>query len=164
MSTARVRLGLCPIGKFVFSHEDAVKYKRLIEEKLEAVDIDYVTLDSILPDGMVRSQEHVEPVVKHLSQADIDAIFVPHCNFGTEGAVGAIGKKLGVPVLLWGPRDGAPLPDGTRLRDTLCGLFASSRVLHTLNVPFTYIENCWLDDPAFMRGLAACRRNRCECR
>ena len=63
-----------------------------------------------------------------------------------------IAKKLGVPMLLWGPRDEAPLADGTRLRDTLCGLFASSKVLHKLGVPFTYIENCRMDDPPLRAG------------
>jgi L-fucose isomerase-like protein len=78
---------------------------------------------------------------------------MPHCNFGTEGAVGMIAKKLNVPTLLWGPRDEAPLPDGRRLRDTLCGLFASSKVLHKLGVPFTYIENCRVDDEPLRRGV-----------
>jgi L-fucose isomerase-like protein len=152
MSTKQVRyseikLGFCPIGKFVFSHEDALKFKILIEEKLHQWGIEYINLDEVLKDGIVRSQEDVEPVVEYFKENDIDAIFMPHCNFGTEGAVGMIGAKLGVPVLLWGPRDEAPLPTGIRLRDTLCGLFASSKVLHKLNVPFTYIENCWIDDP-----------------
>jgi L-fucose isomerase-like protein len=64
-----------------------------------------------------------------------------------------IGKKLGVPTLLWGPRDEAPLPDGTRLRDSLCGLFASSKVLYKLGAPFSYIENCRVDDPPLRHGL-----------
>ncbi len=153
MANSRFQLGLCPIGKFVFSHEDALRYKRLIEEKLRNLDIDYISIDDVLPDGMVRSQEHVNPVVKYFQNSGIDAIFMPHCNFGTEGAVGMIAKKLGLPVLLWGPRDEAPLADGTRLRDSLCGLFASSKVLHKLNVPFTYIENCRLDDPVFAEGI-----------
>ena len=153
MSSTCVRLGLCPIGKFVFSHEEALKCKGLLQDKLQALSIEYISLDRVLPDGMVRSQEHVEPAVTHFRESDIDAIFMPHCNFGTEGAVGAIGRKLRVPLLLWGPRDDAPLADGTRSRDSLCGLLASSAVLHKLNVPFTYIENCRLDDPAFSRGL-----------
>ena len=57
-----------------------------------------------------------------------------------------IAKKMGVPVLLWGPREEAPLPNGVRLRDTMCGLFASSKIIHKLNVPFTYVENCRVDD------------------
>jgi L-fucose isomerase-like protein len=153
MAGNKVKLGLCPIGKFVFSHEDALHYKALIEDKLRAWNVDYVSLDGVLPDGIVRDQAHVDAVVAHFKRAGIDALFMPHCNFGTEGAVGMIGAKLGVPVLLWGPRDEAPLPDGRRLRDTLCGMFASSKVLHKLNVPFTYIENCRVDDPAFAQGV-----------
>ena len=35
----------------------------------------------------------------------------------------------------------------------LCGMFATSKVLHKLNVPFTYIENCRVDDLAFQKGV-----------
>ena len=153
MAGQQVKLGFCPIGKFVFSHADALRYKAILVEKLKEWKVDYVSIDDVLPDGIVRDQSHVEPVVDHFRRSRINALFMPHCNFGTEGAVGMIGAKLGVPVLLWGPRDEAPLPDGRRLRDTLCGLFASSKVLHKLNVPFTYIENCSVDDPALQRGM-----------
>jgi L-fucose isomerase-like protein len=64
-----------------------------------------------------------------------------------------IAKKLAVPTLLWGPRDEAPLADGTRLRDTMCGLFASSKVLSKVGVPFTYIENCRIDDEPLQKGV-----------
>jgi len=147
-------LGLVPIGKFVFSHEDALVQKRKVEDLLSRMGVRYVNLDEVIPDGMVRDQRHVEPAVAHLRREGIDAVFMPHCNFGTEGACGMIGKKLGVPVLLWGPRDEGPLPDGTRLRDTLCGLFASSKVLHKLGVPFTYIANCRVDEPQLEEGIS----------
>lgn len=149
----KVKLGLCPIGKFVFSHEDALKYKKLIETKLRNWDIDFVSIDEVVKDGIVRSQHDVDKVLKYLIREEIDALFIPHCNFGTEGAAGMIAKKLNVPVLLWGPRDESPLEDGTRLRDTLCGLFATSKVLHKLNVLFTYIENCRIDEHPFEMGL-----------
>lgn len=146
-------LGLCPIGKFVFSHEDALRYKLIIEDKLRSWGIDFVGIDDVIPDGMVRSQEHVEAVVRHLNARGIDALFIPHCNFGTEGAAALIARDLNVPTLLWGPRDEAPLPDGSRLRDSLCGLFATSKVLRKLGVSFTYIENCSPDDDKFKQGL-----------
>jgi L-fucose isomerase-like protein len=92
--------------------------------------------------------------VDFFKEKRIDALFIPHCNFGTEGAAGMIAKKLGVPVLLWGPRDEAPLDDGSRFRDSLCGMFASSKVLYKLQVPFTYIENCRIDDLQFKQGLS----------
>ena len=146
-------LGLCPIGKFVFSNEDAVRCKKLLQAKLAEWGVGFVDLEGVLEDGLVKDQSHVDGVVSHFRDKGIDCLFVPHCNFGTEGAVGMIARKLGVPTLLWGPRDEAPLADGRRLRDTLCGLFASSGVLCKLGAPFTYIENCRIDDEPLRRGL-----------
>ncbi len=147
------KMGLCPIGKFVFSNEDAVKYKKLIQEKLKNLEIDFVDIDNVLEDGLIKDQSHVDIAVDYFRSQGIESLFVPHCNFGTEGAVGMISKKLGVPTLLWGPRDEAPLADGSRLRDSLCGMFASSKVLHKLGVEFTYIENCRIDDPKLEKGI-----------
>lgn len=146
-------LGLCPIGKFVFSNEDAVRLKGEIRARLLSWQIPFVDLEGVLEDGLVKDQAQVGTVVDHFRTAGVEALFMPHCNFGTEGAVGMIARKLGLPTLLWGPRDEAPLADGTRLRDSLCGLFASSNVLRKLGVPFTYLENCRLDDPPFAQGL-----------
>ena len=56
-------------------------------------------------------------------------------------------------MLLWGPLDERPEPNGVRLRDTQCGLFATGKVLRRFQVPFTYMTNCRLSDPAFERGL-----------
>jgi len=153
MQTKKPLMGLCPIGKFVFSNEDAIKYKKLLQKKLIEWDVDFIDLENILEDGLVKDQKDVDSVVKHFSAANIDCLFLPHCNFGTEGAAAMIAKKLDVPTLLWGPRDEAPLPDGTRLRDSLCGLFASSKVLYKLGVKFTYIENCRINDPQLHEGV-----------
>ena len=49
--------------------------------------------------------------------------------------------------------DERPEPDGTRLRDTQCGLFATGKVLRRFRIPFTYMTNCRLSDPVFERGL-----------
>ena len=146
-------VGLCPIGKFVFSHEDALRLKRLLQDRLRTWDVPFVDLEGVLPDGIVRDQAHVEPVVRHFRREGVDCLFLPHCNFGTEGAVGMIARGLGAPALLWGPRDEAPRPDGSRLRDTLCGMLASSKVMRKLGAAFTYIENCRLDDPPLREGI-----------
>jgi L-fucose isomerase-like protein len=153
MGCRKPLVGLCPVGKFVFSNEDAVRYKELIRSRLREWEVSFVDLEHVLEDGLVKDQAHVETAVAHFRKAGVDCLFLPHCNFGTEGAVGMIAKKLGVPALLWGPRDEALLPDGRRLRDTLCGLLASSKVLHKLGVPFTYIENCRVEDDLLRTGL-----------
>lgn len=153
MSERKPLVGLCPIGKFVFSNADAIRQKQALQEKFRQWQIPFVDLEGVLEDGLVKDQKHVEAAVEHFRAKQVECLFMPHCNFGTEGAVGMIAAKLGLPVLLWGPRDEAPLPDGTRLRDSLCGLFASSKVLVKLGVAFSYIENCRMDDPALERGV-----------
>ena len=88
-------LGFCPVGKFVFSNEDAVKFKKLLSAKLEEWQVRFVDLEGVLEDGLVKDQKHVEPVVEHFIKAGVDCLFVPHSNFGTEGAVGMISQKAG---------------------------------------------------------------------
>jgi L-fucose isomerase-like protein len=153
MGCGKPLVGLCPVGKFVFSNEDALRYKELIRTRLKEWEVSFVDLEGVVEDGLVKDQAHVGPTVAHFRKAGVECLFLPHCNFGTEGAVGMIAKKLGVPALLWGPRDEAPLADGRRLRDTLCGLLASSKVLHKLGVPFTYIENCRVEEDLLRSGL-----------
>ena len=147
------RLGVCPIGKFAFSHEDAKVQKNAVMDKLRELGVDYVDIEEAVPDGLVRSKDQAAAVVAYLKEKQVDALFMPHCNFGTEDATGIIARELNVPVLLWAPRDEAPLTDGSRLRDSLCGSFAASKVLHTMGVKFDYIENCRVEDEAFRRGM-----------
>lgn len=149
----KIKMGLCPMGKFVFSHEDAKAQKIEIETKLNQLGINFINIDTVLIDGIVREYNDIDPVTEFFENQKIDCLFIPHCNFGTESATGMIAKKLGVPTLLWGPRDDVPLEDGTRLRDSLCGMFAASKVLIKLGVPFTYIENCRIDDIEFETGI-----------
>lgn len=151
----KLKLGYAPTRRFVFSAEDAFKYKVQIREKMESfglpidiVDLEGLNSEGLLHDDLINAHE----IIKRFKEEEVDAVFFPHCNFGTEDTVARVAQALGKPVLLWGPRDEAPLEDGMRLRDTQCGLFATGKVLRRFNVPFTYITNSRVDDPVFERG------------
>jgi L-fucose isomerase-like protein len=149
----KIKLGYAPTRRFVFSKEDAHKYKNLILEKISEFDIEIIDLEGINKEGLLfDSDEDVKKIIKRFQDAEVDAVFFPHCNFGTEHTVAQVAKALQKPVLLWGPRDEAPLADGSRLRDTQCGLFATGKILRRFNVPYTYIVNSTLEDPVFTRG------------
>jgi len=148
----KIKIGFAPTRRTVFSREDSLRYKRLIEEHLRKWKVNFVNIDWLNSEGLLYRIEDAEIVAERFIKEKVEALFVPHCNFGTEGAVGLLAKRVAKPVLLWGPRDEAPLPDGTRLRDTQCGLFATSKVLRRLGVPFTYIVNSRVDDAVFERG------------
>lgn len=147
-----VRIGFAPTRRNVFSKVDSLRFKDLITKKLKAWNVDFVGIDWLNPEGLLFDVADVPKVVERFRSEGVDALFCPHCNFGTEDAVAELGRQMGLPLLLWGPRDEAPLPDGLRLRDTQCGLFATSKVLRRFNVPFTYIINSTVDDLVFERG------------
>ncbi|MFC5701998.1 L-fucose/L-arabinose isomerase family protein [Cohnella faecalis] len=151
----KLKLGYAPTRRFTFSEVDAFKYKVLIREKMESfgMDIDIVDLEGLNEEGLLYD-DHIgaDQIVDRFRKEDVDAVFFPHCNFGTEDTVARVAKAIGKPTLLWGPRDEAPLEDGMRLRDTQCGLFATGKVLRRFNVPFTYVTNSRVDDLVFERG------------
>jgi len=145
-------VGLVPTRRNVFSREEAGRYKKRIEDKLRAWGVRFVNIDWLNDEGLLYNELDAPAVATRFRAEGVDAVFAPHCNFGTEGAVGQVARALGKPFLLWGPRDDAPLADGLRQRDTQCGLFATSKVLRRLGVPFTYVINSGVDSPQFERG------------
>lgn len=149
----RLKLGYAPTRRAVFSREEAGVQARLIADQLRQWQVEFVDLGWLNEEGLLYAPADVPRVLERFRAEGVDALFCPHCNFGCEEAVGKLAAGLGKPFLLWGPRDDAPLPDGMRLRDTQCGLFATSKVLRRLGVPFTYIVNSRLGDPVFAQGL-----------
>ena len=150
---ATVKLGYAPTRRSIFSAPDARKYRGIIADRLRELEVEFVDIDDVNEEGLLYNEEDRLRVLEKFRAEGVDGLFLPHCNFGTEFICARLAKELGVPVLLWGPLDERPEPDGTRLRDTQCGLFATGKVLRRFGVPFTYLTNCRVDDPVFERGL-----------
>ena len=151
--TAHIKLGFVPTRRSVFSAPDALKYRDLTADRMKELGIDFVDIKDINPEGLLFADEDVAKIAAKFRKEGVDGIILAHCNFGTEYVCARLAKELNLPVLLWGPLDERPLPDGRRLRDTQCGLFATGKVLRRFQVKFTYLTNCRLSDPVFERGL-----------
>ncbi len=149
----KIVIGFAPTRRSIFSAPDAIKYANLTRERLNELGIDYVDIKDINEDGLLYDDEGRIKIAERFRAAGVDGLFFPHANFGTEYEVARLAKELNVPVLLWGPRDERPEPNGMRLRDSQCGLFATGKVLRRFRIPFTYMTNCRLTDPEFERGL-----------
>ncbi len=111
----KLKLGYAPTRRFVFSAENAFKYKVQIREKMESfglpiniVDLEGLNSEGLLHDDLINAHE----IIKRFKEEKVDAVFFPHCNFGTEDTVARVAQALGKPVLLWGPRDEARLKMG----------------------------------------------------
>ncbi|PWM37841.1 MAG: fucose isomerase [Clostridiales bacterium] len=151
MST--IKLGFAPTRRSIFSAPAAVQYADLTRARLRELGVSFIDIDDINPEGLLYDDGDCQKIAEKFRCERVDGLFLPHCNFGTEYVCARLAKALGVPVLLWGPRDERPDENGVRLRDSQCGLFATGKVLRRFGVPFTYLCNCDLHDPAFGRGI-----------
>lgn len=149
----KIKLGYAPTRRSIFSAPDALKYRNLTADRLRELGVDFVDITDINDEGLLFDDADMWRIAEKFKAEKIDGLFLPHCNFGTEYVCARLAKELNVPVLLWGPLDERPEPNGVRLRDTQCGLFATGKVLRRFQVPFTYMTNCRLSDPVFERGL-----------
>ena len=163
MLNYNVKIGLVPLrrdctprpGQFNWeiAEERGRKMVSYIEENYSTDSISFVDLKGVIDVEVLWSCSDVDKVAEHFRKENVDAVFIIAANFGNEQAAGELTKKLGKPVLLWGPQDDTPEPDGLRYTDSQCGLFGISRQLQRMNVPFTYIENCPVDDKTLADGI-----------
>ena len=149
----KIKIGFAPTRRSIFSAPDAVKFANLTRDRLRELGVEFVDITDISDEGLLYQECDRIKIRDKFRSAGIDGLFFPHGNFGTEYECARLAKEMGVPVLLWGPRDERPEPNGVRLRDTQCGLFATGKVLRRFGVPFTYVTNCRLTDPEFARGI-----------
>ena len=149
-----IKIGYCPTRRDVFSKEEAHKFNDKILNIVKGFAVEIVDLQGINDECLLFQDSDIDSVIEKFSNEKIDALFFPHCNFGSENRVAQVAKALNVPVLVWGPRDDAPLSDGIRTRDSQCGMFATGKVLRRHNVPFTYLTNSWVDGQEFKDGFS----------
>lgn len=159
MRTKRgIRLGFAPTRRVLttptaFNREVAIRIKDEIQEYLKRFEeVELVTLDGMNEEGLLSDPKQADRIGQYFLENQVDAMFFPHCNFGSEEAVAKVARIVGKPVLIWGPRDDAPDSEGNRYTDTQCGMFATTKVLGQFGVKYTYIGNCKLTDWRFTRG------------
>ncbi|MDF2888461.1 MAG: fucose isomerase [Lacrimispora sp.] len=150
---AEIRLAFAPTRRSIFSAPAAVEFANLTRKKLNELGVSFVDIDDINKEGLLYDEDGRIRMAEKFKKEKVDGLFIPHTNFGTEYECARLAKELGVPVLLWGPRDECPDQEGVRKRDSQCGLFATGKVLRRFKVPFTYMTNCSLEDPEFDRGV-----------
>ena len=162
-SMKKIKIGFLPTRRSIFSAPDAVKYANLTRERLRELGVEFVDIVDVNEEGLFYDEGDRERIQEKFRAEGVKGIFIPHCNFGTEYVCARLAKEMGLPVLLWGPRDERPDENGVRLRDSQCGLFATGKVLRRFRVPFTYMTNCRLEDPEFESGCVPAYEDSADC-
>lgn len=171
MLNYNVKIGLVPLRRdctprpglfnWEYAEERGRKTVAYIKEHFTTENVEFVDLKGVIDVETLWSQNDVDKVAEHFRANKVDSIVLIPANFGNEEAAGELAKKMGLPVLLWGPQDDTFYEDGGRHTDTQCGIFAMSRQLTRMNVKFTYIENSPVDSEIFARGLEQFARVTC---
>ena len=96
------RKGIFEPAKGVERKTAAVKYikESFADDKTEFVDLEWLN-----DMGVGYKNSDCEKICDYYKKENIDALFIINCNFGNEELCGQVAKKMGVPVLLWGPQD-----------------------------------------------------------
>ena len=156
----KIKIGVAITRRDMFpSPQKAKKNIDNIHEKVREIgkdypEVEFLFADSVVENGVMVELEEEAKVEKLFRDAEIDGLFLPHANFGQEETAALLAYRLQVPVLVWGPRDGSPVPgEPFRDTDTQCGLFATTRALLRFSVPFTYAEHWWIDLALFREKL-----------
>ncbi len=161
----KIKIGLVPgrrqladeaTRKGIFEPEKARENKdraiKYIIERFSDADTEFVDLEWLNDEGLLSRVEQCERIKREFEKRGVDAVFLINCNFGNEEAMGQIAKMMKLPVLLWGPQDTVFEDNGIRYTDCQCGLFAVSKQLRRYKIPFSYIENCRIEDMSFSDG------------
>ena len=155
MSKPTVVLGVAPTKRGFLSMEEAKRQKDKFMAVVRAVKpgfVKIVDIDDICENGILFETDKISPVVEKFKDARIDALFLPHCDFGEEQCAAGVAAALKAPTLVWGPRDERPNTPQSRGRDTQCGMFACTKVLRRFGVAYSYIWNCETESEDFRQG------------
>lgn len=149
-------LGVAPTRRDYFTNETVLCNRDHINgvaaKLAEQYGFDVIGIEGLSEDGTLSSVSTAEKAAERFLQRGVNALFIPHVNFGQEEAVLRLVSRLRLPTLIWGGRDEAPDGFTWRTTDTQCGLFATGKALYRAGLPFTYIENCITADAAFTEG------------
>ena len=155
MYKPNIKLGVVPTKRGFLPMEEAKRQKDAFMAVIRGVKADAVTIidvDDLCENGIAFEMSKVPAIVDKLKKAEIDALFVPFCDFGEESVVAAVASSFSVPTLVWGNRDETVNTDVIRGRDTQCGMFAATKVLRRHGVKYSYIYNCETQSEEFRQG------------
>ena len=144
MYKGKIVLGVAPVKRSFLSMEEAKRQKDRFMGVIRKIRPETVTLtdiDDICENGIAFSLDTVPKVIKKFRENEIDALFIPFCDFGEEQVAAQIAAAFHLPVLVWGARDERPNTFESRGRDTQCGMFAATKVMQRYGVTYSYIYN-----------------------
>lgn len=115
-------LGVAPVKRASRDMNFAKRQKDRFMEVIRKIRPDVVKIvdiDDLSENGIAFRNDVVPAIVQKFKEAQIDALFVPFCDFGEESVASAIAGAFRLPTLVWGNRDEFPNTRAGRGPDTV---------------------------------------------
>ncbi len=159
----KLKIALAPVRRWlhgrrtgIFNPDYAVKNKKMVLEYIRrnfaSNSVEFVDLEFLNDEGLMYDISQAEEIAKYFNAEGVDGLVIINCNFGCEEVAGKVAKILNKPTLIWAPQDTIFDEDGMRYTDSQCGLFAISKQLQRIGIPFSHIENSKVEDEVFNKG------------
>ena len=136
----KLSIGFVPAHRVPFDEEWAISMRHRTLDALSKVE----GLEVVVPDenwtqnGLVRDDNDAEAVVDLFTSAGVSGVIIGTMTFGDEISAVSVAEAMGVPVLLFGTKEGDFVADGNRRSDSFCGTLSISSGLYRRKIPFTF--------------------------
>jgi len=153
----KVKLGFVPAHREPFGEEWAIDMRRRCLAAMEKVaDVEFVVPDEGLTQGgLVRNDDDAAKVINLFRNECVQGIVIGAMTFGDEIAAVAVAEAFpGVPVLLFGTKEGDFLPDGGRRSDSFCGTLSIASGLYRRRIPFVFSGILFPEEDVFVGDLS----------
>ena len=111
MTPAKIKLGFAPTRRSIFSAPAAIEYRNLTADRLRELGVDFVDITDINKEGLLYDDNDLPKIVEKFKAEKVGRPLLPPRQLRHRvPEVARLAKEMGLPVLLWGPRDECPEP------------------------------------------------------
>ncbi|MHB9033972.1 MAG: L-fucose/L-arabinose isomerase family protein [Anaerolineae bacterium] len=150
-----IRLGFVPTHRFPFDEPWAVEMRSrclAVLEKLPGVQV-IAPGAELFQNGLVRDDATAQATINLFAAEGVQGVVIGTMTFGDEIAAISIAEAMGVPVFVFGTKEGPFTADGKRHSDSFCGTLSVTSGLHRHKIPFTFGGIVFPEEPDFIADL-----------
>lgn len=152
----KIRIGFIPAHREPFDEDWAVRLRKRCLDALSCIP----RLEIIVPEnkitcgGLVRNDADAEKTIKLFHEKNVQGLIIGTMTFGDEVSALAIATAFsGIPLLLFGTKEGPFTKDGARRSDSFCGTLSISSGLHRRKIPFLFAGILFPEEELFLQQM-----------
>ena len=154
----KIRIGFIPAHREPFDDDWAARMrKRCLDALAKIPQLEIVAPDGKLTaGGLVRDDGDADKVIKLFKTMVIQGLIIGTMTFGDEVSALSIASAFeGLPLMLFGTKEGPFTADGNRLSDSFCGTLAISSGLYRRKKPFLFAGILFPEEDVFKEKMSS---------